>query len=342
MAREGLSRLSFRGILDDLQPFSEREALEAPGRTVRRARRRIPGALTLPPDAGDTGENETVVPGDWDELIREIGGAANRLKAAGVDRNFLHMKLAPEEAWFTEPTLLQIAEQRFRLAGRFCAAAKLRGIALDTQSDSLIYDYLWDGYGPEMSAKTLSTGARSFATRVLRAFIRECPDGEILLGAGNLASAGPLWFDLLAGAQEAPGAAQDIHVSLILLDTGGLHDTAFYRASPDRIARLVGRHAAQTRGEPGSRPIDVVFSFEPVYYEGDIPTIRYPLEEYRKALYAAALHGGTYVIVRAPQGGWWHIPPDMTEQFQHLKLGWRPGYVSRRPCRLRWMLVHPV
>lgn len=319
---KGFRGFLFEGILDDLSPFpSERETLERARKQRRDAEENTGTLETLPFDAASASEDEIVVPGDWEALVREIGGATNRLKAAGIDRNFLRMKLAPEEAWFTEPALLQIAERRFRLAGRFCAEAKLCGIALDTQSDSLIYDYLWDGYGPDTSPKTLSTGARNFSTRVLRAFIRECPDGEVLLCAGKISSAGPLWFDFLGGAEKAPGAAENVRVSLVLQDADGLHDVGFYRSCAERTERLFRRYTPRLRGEEGRRPLDVVFSFEPVYYEGDIPTVRYPLEDYRKALYAAALHGGRYVVLRAPQGGWWHIPPDMTEQFQHLKQG---------------------
>lgn len=324
--QKGFRGFLFEGILDDLRLFpSERETIDR-----LRARRRdaaevedntaaVNASMTLEDEVPVV--NDEVVPGDWDELILEIGGAANRLQSAGVDRNFLHIRLAPEEAWFTDPALLEIAERRFRLAGQFCLAANLRGIAVDTQSGSLIYDFLWDGYPPDMPPEALSEGARAFGRRVLRAFIREFPQGDILLCAGSLESARPLWFDFMEGARTAPGAARGIRMSLVLQDARDLRDRNYFKTCPGRVARWLDRRASTAPKKDGGSFGEVVFSLEPVQYAGDVPEATYPLEGYRTALYAAAVYGGEYVMIRAPKGGWWQIPPDMTEQFRHLKQG---------------------
>ncbi|NLV43637.1 MAG: PQQ-binding-like beta-propeller repeat protein [Candidatus Hydrogenedentes bacterium] len=320
----GFRGFLFEGILDDLRLFpSELEKMRRESLTGGMEDNTAPLRSERDYAAEGFTGNEMLVPVHWNELGREINGACNRLRAAGVDRNFLRIALAPEDAWFTDAALMAVAEQRFRLAGQFCSEANLRGIAIDTQNSSLIYDYLWDGYSPETSPESLAEGAYTFGLRVLRAFIRHFPAGEIILITGDVSLSRPLWFDMIEGALDAPGAASGIQVSLALFDSPDIRSRTHYRQYPSILARLLSKRSSRGTKENAITARDVLFSLEPVYYEGDIPTARYLLEAYRVALYASALYAGDYVLIRAPQGGWWQIPPDIVEQFQHLKQGGR-------------------
>ncbi len=323
---KGFRGFLFEGLLDDLRLFPTEEARIQEVRRRAGARLRpedntavlesVPDPVSSPPYEGGM-----VVPGDWEELTREILGANNRLHAAGLDRNFLHIRLAPEDAWFSDPLMLEIAERRFQLAGQLCHDAKLRGIAVDTQSDSFIYDYRWDGYAREVPAESLAGGAYQFGLRVLRAFIRACPGGEVLLLASRLESAGPLWFDLMKGFRDASGAVETPPIRLTFLEPAGILDWEFFMNAPALVSKVLEGRGAGREAQPPSAAPGLVFAFEPIHYEGAIPTPSYPLEDYRRALYAAAVYGAEYILIWSPEGGWWHIPPDLADQFQRLKQG---------------------
>jgi len=321
---KGFRGFLFEGLLDDLRLFpTEQERVKrfrllhadsSAGQEDNTA------VIVSDADAAAPDVTGVVVPGHWNELMDEISGANNRLCAVGVDRNFLHVHLAPDEAWFCDPLLLEIAEQRFRLAGQLCRTAKLRGIALNTQSDSFIYDYRWDGYGSDLTPETLAEGTYQFGVRVFRAFIRAYPEGEIIVIAQDTETCGPLWFDLVEGIFDAPGAAEDLPVRLAVLEPPDIGNRSFFKNYPEHVARLLNARRSRNLRVP-RRDTGVIFALEPVHYEKDIPTARYPLKDYRPALYAAALYGDTYMLLWAPKGGWWQIPPDMAEQYRHLKQG---------------------
>ena len=323
---KGFRGFLFEGILDDLRLF--------PSEEERLRKRHFAGSTeffdednTAPIQSSrdylaESSDYEGVLlPGDWQALTREITGAANRLRAAGIEHNFLHMNLAPDAAWYTDPFLLDIAEKRFEAAGHFCRAANLRGIALNTHSNSLMHDFRWDGHPAEVSPEHLSAGAFRFARRALRAFIRACPEGEILLIAKDIASAGPLWFSFVNGARNAPGAAETTSVLVVLLEPPDIREHRFFKDSPASLESLLNDRAEPFASRTSTPALNLAFSLEPVRYEGSIPTARHSLEVYRRALYAAALYGKQYVLIWAPEGGWWQIPPDTAEQFMHLRQG---------------------
>ncbi|NLN92127.1 MAG: PQQ-binding-like beta-propeller repeat protein [Candidatus Hydrogenedens sp.] len=311
---KGFRGFVFEGILDDLKPFpAEEEALSL---------------AAIPFDEENTGYIETmthpdilreaVMPGDWDGLKEEILGASNRLRAEGITENFLAMKLAPEAPWFTSPLWRRIAESRFDLASRFCRDTRLRGIALDSCSDSLFYDYRWDGWPPHMSAETLTEETRRFGRRLALVFTRHCPEGIILLRADSPESCGPLWFvffdALLEGLQSSRGGALRLLFS-------GLTDSdrpQNYQASREKVERLWEARLSGRAQQGWQRKGGLVFSLEPVDWIGDMPVARQAVEQYIPALYETALQGLDYIIIDAPTGGWWHIPPDVAEQFSGL------------------------
>lgn len=302
--QKGFNGFLFEGLVDDLAPYpSERQSEEENTRS--------------------TEAKEWIVPGNWESLIVEIKGAINRLTAVGLDRNFLRLALLPEAPYFTDEGLRDIAANRLRLAGECCRRTGLRGIALDTQSQNALYDYRWDGHPPGVSSDALAKGARQFGGDVLRAFIRAYPEGEILLIAQSPESAAPLWFPFMEGVLESVGAAAEIPIQLALYDGGMPETVSEYRDRTRRISNLFQRFFSPSAYSCWTRQCGISFSLKPIYYKDDIPTAGYPLGQYRRALYAAALFGKNYTIIHAPEGGWWHIPPDISTQFSHLRQGGR-------------------
>ncbi len=299
--QKGFSGFFFEGLVDDLTPYpSEKHQPENPA----------------VPNADAEGH---VLPGDWESLITEISSAANRLQAAGLDRNFLRLSLLPEAPYFTDNALHDIAMRRLQLAGECCRRTGLRGIALDTQSQSGIFDYRWAGHPEDATPEILSEGARRFGRSLLRAFIRAFPDGEILLLAQSVETAGPLWHAFFEGALESVGAADTIPIRLVLYNGGAPEPLKFYQDRLQQLNHMYHRTLSEAASARWKRQGGISFTLEPVRYEGDMPVPRYPLSPYRHALYAAALYGSDYTIIHAPQGGWWHIPPDLAAQFSHLR-----------------------
>ncbi|MCK5863173.1 MAG: hypothetical protein KAH38_11860, partial [Candidatus Hydrogenedentes bacterium] len=266
-------------------------------------------------------QEEQIIPGNWDALITEIRAAVNRLKPAGLDQNFLRLTLTPEAPYFTDASLRKIVENRLRLAGEFCRKTGLRGIAIDTQSQNEIYDYRWAGYPVSSSTEILTQGARQFGKEILRAFIRACPEGEILLLAQSPELSGPLWFPFLEGVLESTGAATTIQIHLVLNDNNLPKSVESYKNHPQRMRSMFQQRLSTTSFNRWEHQGSIVFSLDPIRYQDDIPTARYPLPKYRRALYATTLYGNAYTLISARQGGWWHIPPDLATQFKHLHQG---------------------
>ncbi len=311
---KGFRGFLFEGLLDDLTPFPSESEAENAATTGNNHLSARPISLRARPAVV-----EQIVPGDWEALVAELTSAVNRLKAQDVDRNFLRLAIAPEAPYFTDPACRDMAGNRLRLAGAFCQKTGLRGIAIDTQSHNAIYDYRWDGHAPDASVETLREGARQFGRRLLRAFIHAYPDGEILLLAGMPETWGPLWRPFMEGALESVGAAAAIPIRLVLHDAAAPRTPTFYREYAAAIHRLFASALSKNAYERWERQGGIVFSLEPIHYEQDIPTARTPLAAYRRALYAAALYGDDYLMINAPEGGWWHIPPDTAAQFSHLR-----------------------
>lgn len=311
---KGFRGFVFEGILDDFTPFPAEEAalrLEA-----------------IPFDDDNTGyiktsshtdiHREDLIPGDWDRLQKEIHGAANRLRAEGITENFLAMKLAPEAPWFTSPLWRRIAESRFDMASRFCRETRLRGIALDSCPDSLFYDYRWEGWPPHLEGDALTEEARRFGRRLALIFTRHCSEGVLLLRAHTPESCGPLWFVFFEGLLEGLESSRGGTLRLLFTGLTDSDKPQEYEIRQEKVERLWGQRFSPRARQGWERKGGLVFSLEPVGWQGDIPIARYPVEDYIPALYGAAFQGKDYVIIDAPSGGWWHIPPDMAEQFSGL------------------------
>lgn len=311
---KGFRGFVFEGILDDLRPFPAEESALIPERIpFEESNTGYLESLTLT----DFEEVETI-PGDWDALQREISGASNRLRAAGITENFLALRFAPDAPWFTNPQWRRLAESRFMLAGRFCHQTRLRGILLDSASDSAFFDYRWEGWPPLLEPTTLAEEARRFGRKLAVLFNKYCPDGVLLIRARPPESCGPLWFIFFEGVMEGMEQSRNGAVVLFFQGSTDAPAPAAYQALHERTERLwEGRLSSQAQ-EGWKRKGGLAFSLMPVAYQDDIPFARYPLEQYVPSLYGAAVYGRRYVIIDAPEGGWWHIPPDVAEQFSGL------------------------
>lgn len=315
----GFRGFLFEGLLDTLDLLPEEvtrqeddqdsEEAQSSGNTL---------VLDVPPvpQKSTNVRSPLLIPEEYDSICDEIRGATNRLKAEGIDKNFLHLQLAPDLPWFTDASLLAVAEKRLSTVGKFCQETGLRGIALNTASTALFYDYRWDGYAPDLLRSDIRQGAYRFGLRTMQALLRACPGCEIVVVSEDPRLVGPLWFDVAEGIHNAPGAADDVCVRFIFLllepnvDEKTIKNN--HRLFTDSLfTRMV-------RNNP-LRDIEIGFGLAPLTYHGDIPIGRMRTDQYRRALHAASLYGYGYVLLWSPEGGWWHIPPDEVEQFTHLK-----------------------
>lgn len=194
-----------------------------------------------PDGAGDAESHESPGAPDHDALLHEVRFGQQRLAEAGIPENYLLLTLAPETGWFSDPAWLRRGVTALRNAGNFARAAGLRGVALDTASDSFIHDYRWDAYAGITPAR-LREGARTFGRRGLRALYREHPEAEVLVIADDPIAAGALWFSLLQGMLESFGAADALRLHLLpraIMRADGPAELAEQTAALERL--LAGR-----------------------------------------------------------------------------------------------------
>lgn len=265
-------------------------------------------------------------------LAREIRLANARLVEAGIDRNFLHLAIAPEEHWFLERSLFRSAVEGFRRMGDFCQRTGLQGIALDTRPAAFLYDYRWDGYDLEdTSPGRLRQRARDFGRRTLRAFIGACPECEVLVIADDLSRVGPLWFDFFEGCVESIGAALTVRVHLLLCAGPG-------DESPEQLHRLLAdaRSLVELRFSDANRRLwdgqgSVALGLRPVGYREGLPVAYCSPEAFRLQLCAAKTLCPDYVWIAAPKGGWWQVTAREARSYAHLKQGDPAAVRETRP-----------
>lgn len=149
-------------------------------------------------------------------LVDELKGAVGRLSLAGLNDNYFSLSIPPDRRIFSTPAAKAAFVAQAGATGRFCSAAGLRGLALETRQDGSLFDYSWEGYDLFETSPELRAGARELAVDGLRAFLRGAPDARLLLFAEDPLRAGSLWWSFFAGALEAPGAAEDVSLFYLL------------------------------------------------------------------------------------------------------------------------------
>lgn len=235
-------------------------------------------------------------------VVQELRLAHRRLAEVGLRHTYLRVAVSPEEAWFTDSALTRQALAVFRQAGALCRLAGLAGLALDTQSTSLMYDFRWDGYDLESaSAAAVRNGARGLGRRALRTFIRECPETHLLVIADAPEEAGPLWFDFFTGVVESLGAAEDIHIDLCIRACAGY-------TAPRELAAALARwdHLIRLRLPEELVPVwRSQCGFAPMLAPLGPGVAHHPPEVFRTQLAAAKCLAPRAVCIAAPEGGWW-------------------------------------
>ena len=286
---------------------------------------RLDADLPSQGDAGATSAQEA-------PLTREIRNANQRLSNHGISGNFLYLEIAPEEAWFTDRDLTRAAIARFRAAGALCRGAGLRGIALDTRSAGMLYDWQWDGYDlTTQSRETIRAAVRGFGRRALRAFIEAHPETELIIIADDLPGAGPLWFDLFEGLVESVGAADTIPLHLLLRESCRETRPQALREIAHRAHRLALSRLSAPSQAIWRRQGAVGLGMAPLGYEGERPVAHYSWEAFRLQAHAVKTCSEGYAWVDAPVGGWWRITVDEMIDYLGLYQGFPAGVVETLP-----------
>lgn len=261
-------------------------------------------------------------PGGEEEgaLLKEIRLANERLVEAGIDRNFLFVSLGPDDTWYRDRATADRGCERFGEMGAFCRQAGLRGLALDTRPGGFMNDYRWDGYDLQsVPPERLRAGARDFGRRALRAFIRECPEAEILLVASGIEEAGPLWASLLDGLMESPGAADSLRIHLLVMADAGDGRPGPIQAGAERVRKRVRQCLSKEGAEIWERFGGLALGLEPLGVREGTPGTLVSPEDFRVQLAAAKTLSDGYVWIAAPQGGWWYTGPDEVSGYGTLQ-----------------------
>lgn len=267
-------------------------------------------------DALDSPSRAETDAGEETPLTREIRVACQRLREAGINRHFLHLSLSPEDRWYTDRNLAREAITRFEQAGILGRRAELRGLALDINRASLLHDLRWDGYDlAQTPAESIRQGARDLARRALRAYIREHPDGEVLIIADRLDEAGPLCFDFVEGLIEAVGAAESIHLSLVLRETVSIPNPVFLDAHLQRMNRLLQLRLSPSASAQWRKQGGFTLCLRPADIREDGQVLLTTPENYRVQISAAKTWSSRYCIIEAPRGGWWSVLPEEAEAY---------------------------
>ncbi len=263
-------------------------------------------------------------------LLEEIRLAQVRLKENGIPNNFLRLAFSPGDACLANPVMREAAIQAFSRAGVFCRRSGLRGIALDTRAEDPAYWKQWDGYAaPEVDKAKLANAARALGKSILRAFIRACPEGELLIFVPGTDTAGPLWFSLLDGMIASVGAADSIPIEVMAaIPADCLSEDELWRRYhllQRTIDLCLGEESLSIWKRQGGvglglTPLGIQQGIAPAEFLG--PGV------FQRQLAAAKLLSKRYAWVDAPDGGWWYIAAEEVAQYAALRQNGRAAVME--------------
>jgi hypothetical protein len=257
-------------------------------------------------------DGDPATKGNEDLLLREVRLAVERLVEGGINRDFAVAPLAPEAAYFSDPALAGKAVGCFAQIGAFCKLAGLRGVAIDTRTESLFYDYRWDGYRYDSyTVADVEQGARDFGRRMVRAVIREFPESEILAIADGYTHWSPLWTALIEGMIEALDPAGPSTLHLLTRESCLETAPAALVTIADRSQRVLRDRFSDKARVCWRKKGALSLGVSPLGYwdapEGPGPIVSYPLEAYRVQLAMAKLLSDRYVWVDGGGSSWWRV-----------------------------------
>lgn len=254
-------------------------------------------------------------------LLEEIRLAQTRLRESGIEKNFLRLTFSPGNACLASPNLREQAIRLISRAGVFCRRAGLRGLALDTSPGDPAYWKQWEGYADGTTdISALPKVAHDFAKSILRAFIRACPEGEILLVATDTQETGPLWFNLLDGLIASAGAADTVPIELLAAAPPARDSEEELKMRRDTLQRTLGLCLGKEAWSIWKRQGGVDLGLTPLgFIKGIAPAEFASPETFRRHLTAAKLLSHRYAWIDAPVGGWWYVSAEEAGQYATLR-----------------------
>jgi hypothetical protein len=244
-------------------------------------------------------------------LVSEVKMAHSRLAAGGVGENYCLAPLSPDLPYFTDPETAARAIGVLAAASEFCAKTGLKGIAFDTRSGSLFFDYRWDGYEYKNYApESLCDGARDFGRRCGRAMVKNLPNADIILITDSMRSWRPLYVAYFGGLLEGfHGGRNGIHLltreTFFETDAARITETATVTRNVLR-GRLSGR-ARDTWEKRGA----VALGMCPLGYRDEAgqrtPAANYDAAAFRRQVAAAKTWSDRYVWLEAAGPLWWQV-----------------------------------
>ncbi len=170
--------------------------------------------------------------------------AVTRLREAGIARSFLFVDVEMEEGPYASAAGVEALARLMGGAAAHARATGYAGLVIESAPESLVHDYLWDGYdGPEgQDRAALAERAYRAGRDAMTAALEAYPTCEVAVLGSDPLLAGPLWFRFMEGLAAGLGRTGDGRIQLVL-DTprGGL--TAGYAETLTRRARnLLGLH----------------------------------------------------------------------------------------------------
>lgn len=254
-----------------------------------------------------------------DALLKEVRLACSRLAESGIDRHFALMRLDPDAPWFLDDAIAGEALRRVAAAGRFCRLARLRGLALDSDSLNPLYTYTWEGYDPDKGEpERLAAGARKFGQSVLRTFVKEFPDAELLVIADSVREAGPLWYAFFGGLIEGIGAADSVRIHLLTRESAlECRPEFLVRVIEDTSAQILRRCGADMHGQ-WERFGSVALGLRPLGVNEAGPIAYCTPDAFRMQVAAAKTSCARYFWIDSPSQAWWQVAPEQAEQYRAL------------------------
>lgn len=250
-------------------------------------------------------------------LLREIRVAQQRLRVAGLGRNFFHWDIG--NAWVSENQPRESLRTQAGQAARFARDAGLQGVAIDLPRDgaALLNRAQATTYTPtaleERRQQLHETGLR-----IVRALLGGHPHGEIMLLAEAPLNAGRDWWALVEGMLAGPDAAP---VPLHFVDRSSRTldrplDYQDRREALQQHAQLAltdkGLEDWNRHGAPG-------FNLS-LFENGERGVAAaHSLESARLLSLAAATFSHHYVLVNSPPGGLWEVTDTRAERYEDFQ-----------------------
>ncbi len=229
-------------------------------------------------------------------LTQEIRLACDRLSEGKLASCFVRTVFPADRSPFLDTKLADDLVSRFGKLAAIADDAGLRGIALDTCSANLYYDYRWDGYAYEdYSVEALETAAERMGARLIRSALRGNRELDLLVFAEDYRSWSPLWLALLRGMADAIGRDRGATLHLVSREAVAITDPLEMSRTQDRTRRLLADFVRE----------DFSLGFAVCPVTRNRPPMA--IESFRRQMAMAKVLSDRYVVVEDPDACWWQM-----------------------------------